>query len=977
MDLSLFTNRIINEGDDLNYKTLGDFLLTLNSIVGKTAFNNESFSSKMPRLSAASDENNNKKLDEDELAKAIGMFKDNGAKQFEIQQFFKLFGLFISFKKFFTKNRLKENFSPNDIDTAITLIDGKMEIVDPNSLKAVKNEINDDSDDDSDDDSNDDSDDDSEGKNASASTDTKPDYLFIRDKNNFKPNNNNKQIISLNNFLTLVSKNPGYFNHFKNNNDDDFGFGKYSKDKISLIGTFNDIYEHPEKYLTANQIASAEINTNLGNLKGVTALKSKIENGTQIETGTNPKNPEMDFTPEDKKTLSRVMGRDYSESSSKSGIFGVAAPSLVAGIGSEEEPEKGVNDFFGKFDEAFTKKIEEYTGKIKSNLDIINKNKKDRKSEGKINFNNEAINVFNKVIEENFKDKIAGFKNNIKKDWNELGAVFKPGDSRADNVANLINNREKELTDFYGKTKRKLENDVNDLTSKYYSEPHAAKRISIAHKVHTKYLNFIRDIEEKFEEFRKTAEIYIDDTNRLVKKANIQTDKRNAKNNLIGLPGKYKREDFESAKKLLTENLNGRSTESKLAIVLLYNIVNNLSGEIKSKDLLNLINKGSNNFKVYSPENIKEQNLDANKYGFDKLYDLTTLNSYTVPRSLLNNILGNEKVNFVFENPEIFKFIKDNENFKNAYNEFIEGINENIPFTPEAKNKGESGKTQLNKNNLAQTNIGYITKAESAKKLSDLNFLTAEAKSYKDLGKLAQLCKQNRVVVSGDSGIYTVKKSAFEASKDAIDNPNKPVPTEQEKNDNQNSQAENNNTVKQTSQLNPLDAKPQLDELTQEVKKLNTTIKDLSNEEKRNIMSYRDKIQNALNKRNESDFNEGIDGLWNYINNIKKKHNTVLESAEENNSQNAFDKILNILKKLKLKKINITQNNNGIQQNQPTQQPNNQQPTQQAVPQQANSTVTTAAADSTYGNGYNYKPKRIREIIYKKGDYTVKTKEEI
>jgi len=67
--------------------------------------------------------------------------------------------------------------------------------------------------------------------------------------------------------------------------------------------------------------------------------------------------------------------------------------------------------------------------------------------------------------------------------------------------------------------------------------------------------------------------------------------------------------------------------------------------------------------------------------------------------------------------------------------------------------------------------------------------------------------------------------------------------------------------------------------------------------------------------------------------------------------------------------------------NQPVTQ-NNQQQQQSATQdnqQQPQATVTTAAADSTYGNGYakNNPINRMKEIIYKNGKYTVKTRQMI
>lgn len=820
------------------------------------------------------------------------------------------------------------------------------------------------------------------------------------------PNPENKYLKFVKSYLSSINLNLD-LNSFK----------KYSENNENNIKSqIDELAKDAEEFTPVSKLKDAAKNSfedawqeselNKSNEEAEKALKGteRAEKEIKSQQAGNP--PSTD--PETIKAMDDVMGRTSTGSTLRSKVFNVAVPTLSAASG-EAENDTTLADFEDQFEDSFNKKLKAYEKPFTTSLthaDFNTNRAKIRKSESKkVKF--ESQEFFNKVI----------LENGLKDVFNEIGAVA----GGRKNIYQMFQTEKKNLIKKKDDALKELEDKVEKLREKYHTSLKGQKRYNLSFKIKRCYTDFLRKMEIAYSAFTELMDPYLKTLRNQEVKSAKKLDKIESKDR--GLRGQFKEDELNRAKEKLN-TLRGENVYEKLAMVSLYKIVSiynpiehsefdkqgktvnytNYESE-SAKKLMAMLSSGKNmglNFCI--PENVKTYPINKNvtKYGENDFTDATVYdfsNCITeIPLRFLNKVFDQKTIKFIFSNPKIFNEIRKNESFKNAYDEFMKGYSDRL----EAPKDKTAPNSSVKNGEGPAASLTISTKGEFDGKPN------IEDPSYTELGFLSKITAAYKIVISLKSGkslCYTDKQ--WEEFQKKVANPQQTVDQkvdENSENKSDNKQTENKSNEQKIEDDNPSQVETEAlrkacvniyDEIAKQFSDTENNYKklNLKGEDTSNINLQYTKIKKDLN-----DFNHKKDGyskldydalndlfhsLETLSRNITDFVNTVesLPQAKANNSKGLFfqakNKLSNITNKIKEYLKDIQEAKRAGVKYGP------RKAEQIAVKDHANNysnenaTVTTAAADSTYGNGYNYKPKRIREIIYKKGDYTVKTKEEI
>lgn len=753
------------------------------------------------------------------------------------------------------------------------------------------------------------------------------------------------------------------------------------------------------------------------------------KNDEAAETAKNALSGKPLSQKEQETVNNNTLGGGYNTGAHKSNIFGVAVPTLSSITGNEDSYLENLNQFIENFEEAFNKKIKDYSKPLIGNINTIRRDKKqnENKKNPEINFKaeepevNESVRIFKKVINERLIDE--GFVNGLKKlkkgagdFFSEFGAIG----GNLNSIGRLYERKKKELTDNKDKLLDKLKSEIQNLGKKYHTSLKGNKRLRIAYDMRDCYLNFVSSVEKEYREFTKYMDPYISDMKRRGSKAKNKISQRESENK--GLSGQLKAEDLKRAENYLL-NIKGENITEKLTMVALYSTVSKYAGSgAKVSDLNKIFYKGGA-IKFVDPTGAENIEIDKNKFkgfGFENAagYDLSNCkpeNITNIPVTLLRNEYDADTVKFICSNPEIFNKIFDNENFKKAYKEFMSGYDIkpqprndiSIPGQGQGQGQGLAGSVLVSANyldgqlsnieNPSFKDLGMISKIVSLdgfktvlinikdEKYSGLYFLPEN--KWKDIS--SKELNQEIKGKEADSKVSGDAKAKYDAIEPGLGDkylnlfPSDRKKIDKKYNENPNNKEEIKNTVNRC-----LQSKDRVVEVRKKLnlnsaKELELKLKDMGKSANRETAESAKKVLDFFACKTNESAETIVNLLSNYFKNSTTNNSAGNAAVNTEENDTSVEDILDILKSIISKGNNAQatkqpvqsqQSQNATQQsntnNQPTQQPNTQ--TNQSV----NSTVTTSAADATYGNGYA-KGRKIREIIYKKGDYTVKTREEL
>lgn len=996
MDLSLFTNRIINEA--IIKTPIPDAVEFLKRISGY-GFSSLSGTFDVINISRENiDKNGDKKLSKDEVKEIIHLLKRKGIDNRSIETAVYTLLLGIQYSDFITKGKKIRD----DLQIYNTIVKKSAEVKN-NPQSPLKEYVD------------------------AVQEALKNGILINKSKdgtNNIQFNaENNKKVQNFNNNLPEVC---GGWDIKDLAEVDENIIGRINiKDLMDSVKLSPKEEEEAEKAAGTKETTSeAHQNVKMAktaydiiknNFKNSNSDDNSSDDGNDTPNSSNG-NPDIsNGSSNDKfrqKVENRMLGKEYSEGSYKSRIFGVAIPSLSAASGNREDPGIGFDNFNRKFKDAFVEKVNAVLKQLTDNLDIVDKNESEKANEGKINLGEE---IFDKVITERFSDvfkRIGRGWSHEKESW---GALIGNSKSTRNYITRNATELKKKIVGVDEKGEvvsnselDKLGDEVEELVNKYHNTDGATKRISIMFELRKKYIDFIRKAEESFTEFKKLADLYIESSSKQAEKAGKKIKERNYKNNPIGEKGQDKAADLEAAKQRLIENLDGKKTMNKVAAILLYGVVAN-GGETNVNELMKALDRGTPGLKVCVPKITDPEDV-SNINGCSKVVHASKVKEYTSPILALSELIGsNDKTRFIFNNPEIFKFIRSNESFSEFYEKFKAGMekakvqtatssviteagqsNDNsLPAGTTSNTPNPQASTDKNKPSFEQslkTTTAYIIKDFKAPE-------DAENLSLEELGLYSKLLTSklgpNIAIGFGDNITAAISEDDWKK----LNNPQVVAAAKEEAN----IAAKNPGIFDKTKEILSNAGTGILNKIEEAKKSKNlAALVKIIKDEIETLKYTPGTIKNGLNKLGE----KASSGLNNLSKKAKQLDNNLSDfSNKKVNSDLLSGKEQNIAKAEKNGRVDYSNwhsavetedNNQKVQQleallkeiettkkQQSTQQTNTQAQQPNTQPNQpVNSTVTTSAADATYGNGYA-KGRKIREIIYKKGDYTVKTREEL
>lgn len=680
-------------------------------------------------------------------------------------------------------------------------------------------------------------------------------------------------------------------------------------------------------------------------------------------------------------------------------------PTLAQMTGIGDNPTEATNNALETLKnwienyENFVKKIKEtYSGQIAINKKIRDENKEKRK-EANLKLKNREVNMDEEVHLK--KTIVEGFLSG-------LGAAF----GNISSMKKYAEDFDKRLDSSFKNQENILNDKVSKLIEKYYETLNAKKKYSIGMQIRKCYSDFLSVMGDELLNYEKALGQYVDRSGEKANKSIKKFEKVDRKENPKGFIADLDNETINNVAQSFINEMK-ETPAGKIALLALYQRLNKLSGSVKSSDLEAVLTRPITN-ELKFPVEIKENengnktiNKITNSY-FDKYYSFDyPKGTYNTIKSVIDTVIKDKEIIAEFKKSlKVLSSVKKllaKENLDEKIKEFNSGYNL-------ATVKAETN-ASTDRSIPAEENLTNMFKNENKIPYSHDQIVNyKDFDDYKLLGFISNL--NGKIIIYNLEGTDADKNKGFIIGKEKFFNAQKAFEQikfgEEEDKKNGISPTAAENKTPAVNNTNISEANKQIySNCLEEFKKLSdyffsqlnnykgadkTKLKDINNDFARIRDGEFNELEKVKNNPTEKDFvkfQAMIDSFRKLLYNAKQ--NNLVESKInkeiivemflfEGVYNNSITKLNSIRKKITdvietLKKpVQAAQSQQSATNFQSSQPVNSQQ---QNTSQQPAATVTTAAADSTYGNGYNYKPKKIKEVVYRKGNYTVKTKEEI